>query len=691
MMKFWLSLALALCVAAPAASEDWPGYLDYAYVYSSADAEALRQRLAEYGQSAGIQLESYTAKQFGAGALEDATVDENTVRRAAIAHLLLYLSTGEPQSLEASVDAIRVLEDRLSRHENRYWYHYILAQYAMERGQRYDFVAELLDLWLHVVVPLEAPFDTLQTLALGDATNSGFVSALPYIYENVTRLILIRSQEMGLNRDLDPLGAIVRLLADGRIGAHPDVIPVELSSREYLTRIVNRLEGPESDAGSLTFTLALFEAAKFHDQARGLLAEKGFTDDTVKALRVAAGAYETALNRAATLQGKATVYSRVLRQLGEMYAAKQRLGADPEIETAFSIEGAIGVFGELAREEDFRELGFSSREAYLENLHHLWSEIQEVSLNAADYYLTRSVEKRHMADDLARSAGRIYARYLSFFHKFATAGKRDVIPDSAFFAGYEAARGFGEAMLLYTTGDLSSAETRLATQRYVSALKLFPFDRKLWHGLTSALERQGRESAYLELARPVAERVTSSRHVNAWIEADEPGAKQIAILRRAMADSQALIYLGFAEESGLSELEASLGELEGRRERTAKRLDALLARRDAVGRNAGPASQDEGEPLEDAAVVKKEDAAPSDDIDASIAGLELAELSREIGDAKRMLTTLEKQIAARTRALPLYKATLETDGFADELRVRRDHPMHSLLRRMYHEKREAQR
>jgi len=185
--------------------------------------------------------------------------------------------------------------------------------------------------------------------------------------------------------------------------------------------------------------------------------------------------------------------------------------------------------------------------------------------------------------------------------------------------------------------------------------------------------------------------VTSSRHVNAWIEAGEPGAKQIAILRRAMADSQALIYLGFAEESGLSELETSLGELQGRREKTARRLDALLARRDSIGRNAGPASQDEGEPLEDATVVEQKDAEPSHDIGASIAGLELAELSREIGDAKRMLATLEKQIAARTRALPLYKATLETDGFADELRVRRDHPMHSLLRRMYHEKREAQR
>ena len=47
------------------------------------------------------------------------------------------------------------------------------------------------------------------------------------------------------------------------------------------------------------------------------------------------------------------------------------------------------------------------------------SESQEVSLNAADYYLTRAVEQRHLSDDHARSAARIYGRYLSFFHQFA--------------------------------------------------------------------------------------------------------------------------------------------------------------------------------------------------------------------------------------------------------------------------------
>jgi hypothetical protein len=670
-----LAVPAAVWLAGPAAADSWPAYLDYAYVYSSADPPALRARLAEYGREAGIPLADYAAVEFGPGALTD-DEDETRVRRAAIAQLLIHLATGEPEALEQSVDTIRRLEERLSRHENRYWYHYILAQRALETGQRFDFVAEVLDLWLHVVVPLETPYETLQTLSLGDSSNSGFVSALPYMYENVARLILLRSQEMGLDRDLDPLGAIVRLLYDGRVGSHPDVIPVELSSRDYLQRIVTRLDGPESDVGSLTFTLALFEASKYHDHARGLLAAQGLSDETVKALRISAGAYETALNRAETLQGKATVYARVLRQLGEVYAAKQRLGVDPDIQTSFTIEGAIEVFTELARAgseagEDWQDLGYDSQGAWLSSLHRLWEEIQEVSLNAADYYLTRAVEQRHVSDDHARSAARIHARYLSFFHQFASSERRRVVPDSAYFAAYEAARGYGDALLAYTSSSLSQAEMEHATSRYVSALKLFPFDRTLWHALTTALERQGRESDYLELTRPVAEAVTGSRHVNAWIEANEPGAQTLAVLRRALADSQVLVYLGFAEESGVAELVASLDELRARRDETSQRLAALTKRRESIGRidRESPAAM-------------AEDGMPAG---SGVESFELAELSRQIGDTKRLLTTLEKQLEARTRALPLYREALATDSLAEDLRAQRDHPMHTLLRRMYHE------
>ena len=477
---------------------------------------------------------------------------------------------------------------------------------------------------------------------------------------------------MGIDRDLDPLGAIVRLLHDGRVGSHSDVIPVELTSREYLARIVSRLDGPESDAGSLTFTLALFEASKYHDRARALLASSGLDAETVKALRVTSGAYETALNRAQTLQGQSAVYTRVLRQLGEVYAAKQRLGVDPDIETSFSIEGAIDVYRNIQHKgrEDWHELGYATREQYVTATHRLWSEIQEVSLNAADYYLTRAVEQPHLAAERSRSAARIYARYLAFFHRFARADAREAVPDSAYFAAYEAARGFGDALTRYAPGRVSGKEMDLATRRYVSGLRLFPFDRGLWSSLTAALERQGRESDYLDLVRPVAEGVTRSRHVNSWIESQEPGARRIAVLRRAFADSQALVYLGFAEDADIAALEASIGELRVQRDGVEERLAALSQRREAYGHSV-PAAPDPG--------------AGSDSQVGELAELELSDVASEIADSGRLIERLDKQIAARKRALPLYKATLGADGLADELRARRDHPVHTLLRRMFHE------
>ena len=67
-----------------------------------------------------------------------------------------------------------------------------------------------------------------------------------------------------------------------------------------------------------------------------------------------------------------------------------------------------------------------------------------------------------------------------------------------------------------------------------------------------------------------------------------------------------------------------------------------------------------------------------------------AELERKIDAASKRVTRLEKQIAARTRALPLFRAALDAPALADALRAQRAHPLHKLLRRMYHETRGGQ-
>jgi hypothetical protein len=669
--------AAALPARADRGGEVWAGYLDYAFVYASEEQEALARRLADYGREAGVSLQDYIAEHYQGPHRGADAGEETAVRRRAIAYLLDYLARGEPESLEQSAEAARELEGRLGRQENRYWYHYVLAHRALEKGRRHDFVAEILALWLHVVVPLETPYESLQTLSLSDSPNSGFVAALPHVYENVARIVLLRSQQLGVDRGLDPLSALVKLLADGRVGAHPDVIPLAASSKEYLDRIVERLDGPESDAGSLTFTLALFEASKLHERARGLLASEGLSAATIEAMRLASGAYETALNRADTEQGRCAVYTRVLRQLGEIFAAKQRLGVDPEIESPFSIEGAIEVYGTLHRAlpDGWAELGYagSGEQAFIAAMHGLWEEIQETTLNAADYYLGRALDAPHLADEHSRNAARLYARYLAFFLEFATEAGRAGVPDSAYFAAHEAARGVGDAFLAYAQRP-TQGEVELATLRYRNALELFPFDRGLWPALTSSLERQGRETEYLRLVQPVAEWVTRSRSVEAWIGGGEPAADQIATMRRALADTQVLMYLGFAHESDLTELERGIQELGVRRREVEARLVELARRRGDAGGEDLPADIGDAPPV---AAGTGPGAGP----------LERAELAREMQELSALLAQLDKQLAARTRALPLYREALATEGLIPALRAQRDHPVHTLLRRMYHEKR----
>jgi hypothetical protein len=651
----------------------WNDYLDFAYVYVSADATALKERLSQYGLDSGMTLAEYIAVETVNAPVEDAPVDEDRTRRLSIAHLLQYLAVREPQALAHAVELVSEFEGQAGRHENLYWYHYVMAHRSLEKGSATEFSRHMLGIWLDVVVPLESPYETLQALSLSQSVNSGFVSALPYVFENSTRMILLRSQEMGLHRDLDPLAAIVRMLAQGRVGAHPDVIPTEASSKDYLDRIITRLDGPESDGGSLTFTLVLFEAGKYHDQARGLLASEGLSDDTIKAIGVASGAYQTAFGLADTLQGHAAVQTRVLRQLGEVWAAKQRLGVDPYVEMPFTIEGAISVYrdlhgagmeedGEGWQKEGFKRTGF---ESYVLAMQELWEEIQEASLNAADYYLTRSISEPMQAETHLRNAARTYTRYLSFFEEFATEEGVEYVPDSAYFAAYEASKGYGDAFLVYSSKSASASEIQYAVERYLQALRIFPFDRKVWPALAGALERQGRSNQFLALSRPIGDRVVRSRYIDAWIQDGEEGSQQIEILRRAMSDELAIMYLGFAEDSEIDELEASLTELRDRRNAMERRLMLL-----ASGRRPEPDG-------------------PAPPAAPAVAGeytvVERARIQREMEEAKLLLDKLDKQLMSRSRALPLFKATLETDDLIPEMRAQRNHSVHTLLRRLYYE------
>jgi hypothetical protein len=182
----------------------------------------------------------------------------------------------------------------------------------------------------------------------------------------------------------------------------------------------------------------------------------------------------------------------------------------------------------------------------------------------------------------------------------------------------------------------------------------------------------------MELVRPVAAWVARSRAVDGWIAKAEPNAESIATMRRALSDSLVIMYMGFGEDGGIEGLENSVRELRGEREELSGQLaDLERERGGAPGKRrsvevAGPAAP-----------------APDAEADAAPGPLAYAELTRRIAELNGQIGKLDKQIEARSRALPLFKATFATAELTDELRANRSNPLHALLRRMYHEKRAA--
>ncbi|MCG8588745.1 MAG: hypothetical protein MJE66_05590 [Proteobacteria bacterium] len=647
------------------ATPSWPTYLDYAHVYVSSHGAPLAERLDQYAAETGTSLDDYLAALDSRS--PTATAD---ARRRAVGALLLYLRDGEPRALAQAAAAARRLKTPAARREELYWAHTILAHEALERGRADAFVAHAFALWRDAIAPLEAPYATLAPLSLHEEGGAGFVSALPYLYENLTRLILIRSQERGLDRGLDPLAALVRMLDDpGRVGGHPDVIPRSASSRAYLTRVVQRLNGPESDGGSLTFTLLLLEAAQRHAEARAELAADGLSPRAREATRRASSAYTRALARARTTQGQVAVYTRALRQLGELYAVHQRAGEAPGVEVPFTLERAATLFEHLhaRREHGLESGGYGPHgtAAVDQALRDLWHEIQETGFNAVDAYRAAAIDAGPGADALWQQIARTCSLYLRLFDRHARSNGSAAVPDSATFGAYEAHSGLAAALLASRNPDAQ----REATRHALAAARLFPFGRSAWTEIARTLEAQGRESEYLPLVRALTTSIVDSRVIEAWLDAPGASAPALRDWREALADELTLLHLGFADSNRIGALTERLRSLETRRAEVAAELSTLQTARER--RNARvriPGLVDPPTALPAVASLGGQPEAP---------GIEdRSQELRELG------ARLDAQIDARARALPRFQRLAEAAALEDPLRGDRGHALHSLLRRL---------
>lgn len=674
--------------AAEGSGATWSDYLDHAYVFSSADADDLAGLLDRTTARVGRSLSEYHAETFPPLATRGGAMTEIQIRRKAIAELLLHRVGDRTDGLAASIETIDALADRLDRHENRYWFHTIHAHDALASGDAERFVDEVLSLWLQVVTPLEVPFETYRTLALNETGNAGFVRTLPHLYESIARLVLIHSQTAALDGDIDPLGAIVRVLTDERVGADPEAIPVDATSKDLLDHVVARLDGAESDGGSLSFTLALVGADRAHQRARAEIVENGLADRSEAAIRDSVAAYQRALRNANTLQGQVAVYARALRLVGEVHATAQRTEEPIRVDLPFTLERAYALHDRLyaARDEDWIRHGYVDvgREAYVGAMRGLWSEIQEATFNTASYYMSRRSPTGESDDESLVHAINLYSRYLHAFSEFDQTPGTEALPDSAHFGAYLAARGIGDGILFFAGGDASVAQLEEAISRYSEALAFFPFDRALWSTLGVALQRSGRESDFLAVAKPIADSVVHSRHLNRWIESDRSWSTELESFRRAFENDRSLVYFGFADESKLDELETEFARLQAEREEIATSIAATRSQRDELydaRREAHRLAAEQSGEM-DAAATPRVAARGTDAAHRAEERSErIADMALEIERLGSSHERLDVRIAAIAQSLPIFKATLGHEALLDELAARRDHPVHALLRR----------
>ncbi len=665
----WLVCATLLVWPSLSRSDDaaWVEELDHAHSFIWQPPTELRAHLEGRSEALGGSLREFVASRADTG-----RASPDAARRLAIAQLLLYLAHDDSEQLAASVASLKRLRDHLGRFENRYWYHYVLAHKALAKQRPVEFSEQIMALWLRVVVPLEGRYEELERLSLHESPNSGFASALPSVYENITWLILYRTGERGVDRDLDGLSAVVRLLARDRV----------TSLTQPLRELVALLDGPLSDDGSLSFALALSAARSRHERLLGDVQKTGWTGEATGKLQLTAAAYERALELAETTSGRCAALADTLRLRTDVYASRiaardDAPGADATLEVPGSPERAIEVYAEMAgaRGEGWPELGFhaASHQDYLSAMEALWRQIQHSLLMQAEYQLSRAVAGGRHAGRDARRASTTYGSFLEFFDRHAPASGSDGVSESAHFAAFRAALGVGHA-LLEATPEPRQTEIDHGILHYQRALQLFPFDRVLWTSFAAALGRHGREGAYAELGREIAERVRRSNSVDSWIDAAEPAAAKIEALRSGLSDSFTTMYMGFAQAAGLGKLEGDLEVLRARRDEVAAQVDRLTQKREQVIASTWiPASPAEPEGIQTAS---PEPTAPS------LPDLET--VARELAAASQRLERIDEHILARSRALPLYRQTLESDDLRLEL-LREDHPLHRLLRRMYQE------
>jgi hypothetical protein len=182
---------------------------------------------------------------------------------------------------------------------------------------------------------------------------------------------------------------------------------------------------------------------------------------------------------------------------------------------------AMAVFNDIAAYTNggWERAGYADRELYLKAVHRLWRAIMELSLWTGDYYLMQlnaTTEQQNIFSQVAPMQV-VLNSYLDFLASQKSRGFHEVIPDSAYFGGAEAAEKLAYAYLRAYTYSTDSAAYNLWFLYRLQATEMFPLNPREIAQTAAILKRDGRYNLFLDYFIPLADRFKRSAAVKKWL------------------------------------------------------------------------------------------------------------------------------------------------------------------------------
>jgi hypothetical protein len=529
--------------AASSSVREWGPYLDVAYELSYWDKAEIKQWREKSERETGETLADYMTKLQGRLSGSPAKTDryedvlqphaEREYLRLAIARTVDYLQSGNGESLVEAAQTLEKLKKKATMPEVAYWTGYIRALQALDADDSARLVVQVFDIWNNAVLYNE------QGDMAANPAQAAEDTATPYYYRSIITLVANRAiieRKMG---GLDALGPLFLMMKGRNMGERDGEGPYFATLVE---RIADSLQAPDSDQCRLNFTVAMIESKRLEQVAVGKLDAEGMSEAARKSFEQARVFNDYALKWAASRRSSGVV-TAVAEYLDFASFAIQRLADNekapayayfamlPEHDGSLSLLKAMAVFNDMAAYSDFgwKKAGYADQAVYLKSMHRLWRTIMELSLWTGDFYQRKLATANDPQSIFAATAPMQAAldSYLDFLASQKGRGYSDVIPDSGYFGGAEAA---GKLSYAYRKIQEYSSDTtayELWFLHSLQAAELFPLDPQEIARTAAVLRHDGRYNLYLDYYLPLAARFKQSPAVRKWLDEQKPDVTNI--------------------------------------------------------------------------------------------------------------------------------------------------------------------